>query len=329
MLIKDYIKGDKRGKEANRLEREALNDSFLQEALEGFENISGDHAAIVDRLEKKYASQSIVSKKRRIILFPNNKMFVFTSIAASILLLIIGVSAYLFLDRKDNTIPELAELLPTESERITIIDSPLPQAAKTEEIQKEMLAAKVERKDISAQKSSPPVIVMDERIDINRSDLDVAVAEEIALSDLSEALVAAESSEKLMFKEPEKQTVSAKIAEEKGEPLSEVVATGNVAQRKSTITGAVATVGKSDSIQSPFGEKEFQTYCKQMAEKNVCAGKNASVQVTFFIDEAGKPSKIEYKKYTCEKAKNEIEKLLASSPVWTKTNRKVTMTIKW
>ena len=327
MLIKDYIKGDKRGKEANRLEREALNDSFLQEALEGFENISGDHAAIVDRLEKKYAFQSVVSKKRKNVLFPNKKMFAFTSIAASILLLIIGVSAYLFLDRKDNTIPELAELLPAAKEQIIPIDSPLPQAVKTEESQQELLAAKVERKDISALKSSPPVIVMDESAKSAR--LDVAVAEEIALSDLSEALVVAESSEKLMFKEPEKQTVSGKIADEKSEPFSEVVATGYVAQRKSTITEAVSTVGKSDSIQSPFGEKEFQTYCKQMAEKNVCAGKNASVQVTFFIDEAGKPSKIEYKKYTCEKAKNEIEKLLASSPVWTKTNRKVTMTIKW
>ena len=33
--IKTYLQKEQRGKEANRLEREALSDSFLYEALEG------------------------------------------------------------------------------------------------------------------------------------------------------------------------------------------------------------------------------------------------------------------------------------------------------
>jgi len=326
MSIKNYIQGSKRGKDANRLERDAMNDPFLQEALEGFDQVEGEHIEIIDRLEKKYNPQANASNKRKIVLFPNKKMFVFWSAAASILILITGVSVYLFLDRYKETMPVFADLSTIEKENRINMDSPV-QVFETEDSQKEMSATKVERKDVSAQKSSPPVIVMDESAESAR--LDVAVAEEIALSDLSETLVATESSEKLMFKEPEKQTASGKIADEKVEPLSEVVLTGTVAQRKSTITGAVSSVGKNDSIQSPFGEKQFQAYCKQNAEKNICAGKKASVQVSFFIDETGKPSKIEFKKYTCEDAKKEIGNLLATSPVWTITNRNVTMTIKW
>lgn len=37
MKIKDYIHGNRRGKQANRLEREAMGDPFLADALEGYE----------------------------------------------------------------------------------------------------------------------------------------------------------------------------------------------------------------------------------------------------------------------------------------------------
>ena len=111
--------------------------------------------------------------------------------------------------------------------------------------------------------------------------------------------------------------------------LSEVVVVGYGVQKKSAVTGSVASVSKSDSIQSSFGEKEFQGWCKQQVSKLFCDGKNAFVKVSFFIDETGKPSNIEYRKYTCEGAKEEMEKLLFSSPTWTEINRKVTVTIKW
>jgi hypothetical protein len=111
--------------------------------------------------------------------------------------------------------------------------------------------------------------------------------------------------------------------------LSEVVVIGYGAQKKSSMVGALSSKKESDTTQIPFGEKEFQAYCKQNANKTVCTGKNTSVTVTLYIDETGKPTKIDYKNYSCEEAKKEIGDLLASSPVWTKKNRKVTMTIKW
>ena len=93
MQIKDYIEGDKHGKEANRLEREAMNDPFLQEALEGFDAVPGNHAGIINRLEKKITAPTGVLKN-------NRRVFYFCSLAASVLLLI-GVGVYFIWD-KDN-----------------------------------------------------------------------------------------------------------------------------------------------------------------------------------------------------------------------------------
>lgn len=48
-----YLRGNRSGKEANRLEREALNDPFLYEALEGLSGVSADHDHILSTLHRK------------------------------------------------------------------------------------------------------------------------------------------------------------------------------------------------------------------------------------------------------------------------------------
>ena len=95
----------------------------------------------------------------------------------------------------------------------------------------------------------------------------------------------------------------------------------------SEVSKSAARAPTSTSIQ--FDEKEFQNYCRQNADKNVCEGRGAIVKLSFVIDKNGKPTKPEFEEYDCEEAKKEIENLLSSSPVWTKTNRKVSMTIEW
>ena len=40
--IKEYLHGNRKGKAANRMEREALSDPFLFEALEGLTSTPGD-----------------------------------------------------------------------------------------------------------------------------------------------------------------------------------------------------------------------------------------------------------------------------------------------
>ena len=61
--LTDYIQGTKHGKEANRLEREAMENPFLQDALDGFDAVQDDHIQAIRQLENKLAS-SLQPKKR-------------------------------------------------------------------------------------------------------------------------------------------------------------------------------------------------------------------------------------------------------------------------
>ena len=383
MQLKDYIQGDRRGKDANRLERKAMSDLFLQDALDGFDAVAGDHVPIIERLEKKFTQPAIAPRR-------NRNLFLYWSAAASVLLLV-GMSVYFFLQRNENTTPSIAMLQPDENEQVIANDSSSQQPVSMEESRQEMpTVARANHKEAPASITPPKTLELD--VFADEIFVDEIVAEAMVTEEsMNDSFV--KSTAKVMVKEkPEGRTIRGKVIDETGEPLpgvtiiengttigtvtdinglfalqvatdssklmasfvgyesqeiipfgeeqtvilkeshlalSEQVVVGYGTQRKRTVTGAVATTGKSDAAPRVFGEKEFQEYCQQNADKNVCDGKGATVKLSFFIDETGKPTKIEFKNVSCEEAKKEMENLLSSSPTWTKTNRKVTMTIKW
>ena len=286
MRLKDYIQSNKRGKGANRLEREAMSDPFLQEALEGFDAVAGDHATIIDRLEKRFSSPAAALPTKR-------RLYGYWSAAASILLLI-GFGAYFFVERTEHTMPVIAMEQFNDCEQAIPADASEPQMEPMEESQQEMTSSGALPKNVPAPGSALIAIESDELLEISVAD---AIAAE--------------------------ETVSDRLPESAAKQ-------GIQAQEKEIIRErTVDATGKNDAVQPAFGEKEFQTYCQQKADATVCAGKSLSVEVTFFIDETGKPCPVEWINYSCEEAKKEIENLLAASPLWTQTNREVTMAIKW
>ena len=52
MKLTDYIFGSRRGREANRLEREAMADPFLADAVEGYDSVYGGHSDKLAELEQ-------------------------------------------------------------------------------------------------------------------------------------------------------------------------------------------------------------------------------------------------------------------------------------
>lgn len=56
--IDKYLAGDKKGKDANRLEREALNDPFLAEAMEGFESFDDDPSLAINEITARLSAKS-------------------------------------------------------------------------------------------------------------------------------------------------------------------------------------------------------------------------------------------------------------------------------
>lgn len=79
MNLKDYIRGQRQGKEANQLERKAMEDPFLQDAIDGYDSVEGDHISAIEELE-----HSISSKKR-------TRRPVWIWVAAAVVVLLIGI----------------------------------------------------------------------------------------------------------------------------------------------------------------------------------------------------------------------------------------------
>ena len=96
MKLIDYIQGKRHGKEANRLEREALNDPFLQDAIEGFDAVPGDHLTSINQLEEDLKRR--ITRKPRVIAY----RWWAIGIAAS-LILVLGIGSLM---RMEMHVPE-------------------------------------------------------------------------------------------------------------------------------------------------------------------------------------------------------------------------------
>jgi hypothetical protein len=109
MKLLDYIQGKRRGKEANKLEREAINDPFLEDAIDGFDAVPGNHASAIEELEAQLERR--INKPKPVISY----RFWIMGAAASLVLLL-GIGSLLHFDTKVS--PELAH-----KESKTIIQS--------------------------------------------------------------------------------------------------------------------------------------------------------------------------------------------------------------
>ena len=456
MQFKDYIQGNRRGKQANRIEREAMNDPFLQDAIDGFDAVEGDHAKIIEQLEYKIHNAKEAMQERR--LKTKRRKLIIWSAAASILL-IIGLSVYNFLDRdnlpdsamvmlqsekKESEILDKAPVSPidiaeetmprtavdsestskttqeTSDEIISLGDSKRREAAETKAPVKEIaqptssseadkqIASETAEKERKTPETRKVVTDLADNIAISQAKKETAESPEFMIRGLS-----SKDDSKKPAEASETTTYSGKVVDAEGMPLpgvtlnlkgstakgtltdnegsftirlsdedskiltanyigfeskdielmsenqtitllenaqqlEEVVIVGFGTQKKETTIGSVAPIEsqlrenaskaavEGDALSAgkrikkePFGEKEFKSYCKLKATKNICNGKTAVVKVSFFIDATGKPTQIKFKSFTCENAKIEIENLLSTSPEWTTTNRNVSMTIRW
>lgn len=88
MNLLDYINGIRRGLDANRIEKDALRDTFTFEALEGYDSIKGEHSANISKLRKQ-----IRLKNRQA---NNNNLF--TRIAAVAAIIVFAIGGYMVLD---------------------------------------------------------------------------------------------------------------------------------------------------------------------------------------------------------------------------------------
>ena len=64
MKFLDYIKGIRKGKDAHRIEYDAMSDPFWADAIEGFDSIEGDHANRIAQMQARIAAKTTPKKKK-------------------------------------------------------------------------------------------------------------------------------------------------------------------------------------------------------------------------------------------------------------------------
>ncbi|MDR2954813.1 MAG: hypothetical protein LBV43_07015 [Prevotella sp.] len=88
MNLLDYIKGQRKGSDAHRIEKNSMRDPFLYEAIEGFDSVNDDHIKRIGNIQKQIRAKSNAQIGYR---------QVWRSVAA-VLVLVIGLGWYFLSD---------------------------------------------------------------------------------------------------------------------------------------------------------------------------------------------------------------------------------------
>ena len=237
MKLLDYIRGLRKGKEAHRLEKESMQDPFLADAMDGYNQVEGNHEQRIEKLRMQVSAHS--AKKK-------NTYAITWSIAAC-LIIGFGISSYfLFLKKsmtdevfiaEESVSTKLAEpaapLTPAIPATPTVPATPQKEIAlattkvKTDSTPvSEITARQANKKDMIAkiqatsqpQQGTPPVATVPVMEEV--SEETAALQEVVATMDTFES----ESDKKMKLAKvatilPQKNMIKGRVTDEKGEPL--------------------------------------------------------------------------------------------------------------
>lgn len=114
-----YIQGQRKGKEAHRLEKEAMKDPFLSDALDGYQAVEGSHVESIEAMRRR------ISRRTR----SRRDSITKWSIAAS-LLICLGFGSYFWIN-EETGLPEQAQSMAViEEKAIPLEQAPVAAAPK-------------------------------------------------------------------------------------------------------------------------------------------------------------------------------------------------------
>ena len=235
MKLLDYIRGLRKGKEAHRLEKESMQDPFLADAMDGYNQVEGNHEQRIEKLRMQVSAHSAKKKSTYAITW---------SIAAC-LIIGFGISSYfLFLKKsmtdevfiaEESVSIKLAE--PAAPPTPAIPATPTVPATPQKEIAlattkvktdstpiSEITARQADKKDMIAeiqttsQPQGAPVAAVPMMEEV--SEETAALQEVVATMDTFES----ESDKKMKLAKvatilPQKNMIKGRVTDEKGEPL--------------------------------------------------------------------------------------------------------------
>ena len=242
MKLLDYIRGLRKGKEAHRLEKESMKDPFLADAIDGYNQVEGNHEQRIEQLRIQISARS--TKKR-------NTYAIIWSVAAC-LVIGFGISSYfLFLkETPEPVIPIIPQkeiaLVPTKTKTDSTPISPVS----TKQADKKDIIAK-SRTTISKPPSAPiTTMPMEEE---TSGQMVAATDEEVIMTTGASD---PESVKKMRIAKmaviPTNDIIKGKVTDQKGEPLI-----GASVMYKGTNIGTVTDVNGEFSLLKKAENKQL------------------------------------------------------------------------
>ena len=242
MRLSDYIQGLRKGKEAHRLEKESMKDPFLADAIDGYNQVEGNHEQRIEQLRIQISARS--TKKR-------NPYAIIWSVAAC-LVIGFGISSYfLFLkETPEPVIPIIPQkeiaLVPTKTKTDSTPISPVS----TKQADKKDIIAK-SRTTISKPPSAPiTTMPMEEE---TSGQMVAATDEEVIMTTGASD---PESVKKMRIAKmaviPTNDIIKGKVTDQKGEPLI-----GASVMYKGTNIGTVTDVNGEFSLLKKAENKQL------------------------------------------------------------------------
>ena len=329
MNLLSYIQGNRKGKEAHRIEKEAMRDPFLADALEGFDTVKADHIERISHLRSHISSAKRNSGQHKIYL----------GIAASLLFCFMLGGYYLLNKRSDNLVA--VNTLQTknaetdffiEEEEIALSDFEIPEPSE------EKVSTRLNRQQTVT--THPPLTSVAEQIPTTSvaDNLQQTATAQIPLTSIS-----AENQKQMEEQPPltslDEQIPTTSVAEENQKqmeeqppltPIKEQIPLTSLDEQipKTSVAEAIVSsrarslrleTAKPSVPQPEIGMKAYEKYLKDAKlplQDTTCANTKGTVEVEFTIKE-GKPTNFIIRQSLCPASDKEAIRLIENGCNWT------------
>lgn len=246
MKLLDYIRGTRKGKEAHRLQKEAMRDPFLADAMDGYDRVGGNQEQQIETLHRRITAKT--TRK------PNHA--VAWSVAASLLIGVCLSSYFLF---QKNKLPEDAFMNLEAFQRDTVLNA-VPQIPQLPMYQ--LQAEERNKQAVNARKdSAQPLLSQKRRVKntltpVVNEEIDIDAEKSVAETDLPVAVaaVAADSAARKQLNnaiaQAKKYSIRGRVTDETGEPIA-----GAAIAVKGTNSGTISDENGHFMLE-PNGNKE-------------------------------------------------------------------------
>lgn len=313
MKLIEYIQGSRRGREANRLERDAMRDPFLADAVEGFDAVYGNHsdklAELSQRIDKRAAHlrPDAVSHKRQMLIG-------LSSVAAVVLVGAVGVVWWMQRGAGRSAAEQVGQPLAMADTQPAkpVVAARRSAMSQPEEVQTADAEVQMQSESVAEVVAVEDAVVAEaEPVALDAEPVAVA-ADSVPAETDAELLAVAAVSEEQPVAEPEEAAAEA------------VMMTRAVSMEDREIEMEEAAVaGGLRMVHNPEFDAFFAANCKAQPEGE----RPVEIVVEFRVNDHGVPSAVRILTWYSQETSSEIIMLLVTGPRWEPTGNERICTV--